>query len=52
MKAFGISIEAIYQDVMTELKNEDLLQVQNGHIFLTDKGMDLSNYVLSKFLLS
>ena len=52
MKAFGISIEAIYQDVMIELKNEDLLQVQNGHIFLTDKGMDLSNYVLSKFLLS
>lgn len=48
---FGISIDAIYKEVMDELRAQGLLEVRNGAVLLTDKGMDLSNYVLSKFLL-
>lgn len=47
---FGITIDAIYKEVIEELRREELLLVQGGRIALTDKGMDLSNYVMSKFL--
>lgn len=47
---FGVAIEAIYRDVLEELKEEELLYMQEGRIALTDKGMDLSNYAMSKFL--
>ena len=49
-KCFGVAIEAIYRDVLEELKEEELLYMQEGRIALTDKGMDLSNYAMSKFL--
>jgi oxygen-independent coproporphyrinogen-3 oxidase len=49
-KSFGIAIEAIYRDALEELKEEELLYAQEGRIALTDKGMDLSNYAMSKFL--
>lgn len=47
---FGIAIEAIYRDALAELKEEELLYMREGRIALTDKGMDLSNYAMSKFL--
>ncbi len=50
-KAFAMPIEAVYRDVMEELKKEELLIVRSGRIALTDKGMDLANYVMSRFLL-
>lgn len=50
-KAFAMPIEAVYRDVMEELKKEELLVVKSGRIALTDKGMDLANYVMSRFLL-
>ena len=50
-EAFGTPIEAVYRDVMIELKNEELLEVHAGQIRLTEKGMDLSNYAMAKFLL-
>ena len=49
-KCFGIEIEAIYREVLEELKEEGLLYAQEGRIALTEKGMDLSNYAMSKFL--
>lgn len=49
-RCFGVAIEAIYRDVLEELKEEELLYMQEGRIALTDKGMDLSNYAMSKFL--
>lgn len=49
-RSFGVAIEAIYRDVLEELKEEELLYMQEGRIALTDKGMDLSNYAMSKFL--
>ena len=51
MKAFGIQIEAVYQDVMQRLQEEELLEKRAGRIYLTEKGQDVSNYVLSQFLL-
>ena len=51
-KYFGISIDAIYRGVIDELKAQELLVVKNGQIFLSEKGMDLSNYAMSRFLLT
>lgn len=48
---FGISIDGIYKDVLDHMKAEDLLYVENGQIRLTDRGMDLGNYVMSQFLI-
>ncbi len=50
-QAFGTQIEAVYQEVLTHLQGEELLCKRAGRIFLTEKGQDLSNYVLSHFLL-
>lgn len=49
--AFGIQIEAVYQDVMQRLQEEGLLEKRAGQIYLTEQGQDVSNYVLSQFLL-
>lgn len=51
METFGIPIEAVYQNVMQQLQEEELLVKRAGHIYLTEKGQDVSNYVLSQFLL-
>lgn len=47
---FGIPIEGIYNEALDYLKEEGLLQVKAGRIFLTEKGQDLSNYALAQFL--
>ena len=49
--AFGIPIEGIYKNALEHLKAEGLLTVTAGRIALTEKGQDLSNYVLAQFLL-
>lgn len=51
LKKFGMSIDGIYKGVMDNLKAEGLLEMTEGRIRLTDKGMDLGNYVMSQFLL-
>ncbi len=48
---FGISVEAIYARVIRELESEELLVQREGRIYLTDRGQDVSNYALAKFLL-
>lgn len=50
-QAFGVQIEAIYQGILDELAEEGLLKKHAGRIFLTERGQDLSNYALAKFLL-
>ncbi len=50
-RCFGMQIEAVYRRVMDELKAQGLLAAAEGRIALTDRGMDLSNYAMSKFLL-
>ena len=51
LQAFGVPIEGVYHEVIEHLKKEELLETTEGRIKLTDKGMDLSNYAMSQFLL-
>ena len=50
-QSFGVPIEAVYLETLRKLKEQGLLQMIAGRIALTDKGMDLANYVMAKFLL-
>lgn len=50
-KAFGMPIEGIYQEKLRELAEQGLLEKKAGRIYLTERGQELSNYVLAKFLL-
>lgn len=49
---FHISYEKIYGEISRELEAKKMLRRENGRIFLTERGIDISNYVLSEFLLS
>ena len=49
-RAFGMTIESVYGDVLQTLLQEGLLEKSEGRIFLTDRGMDLNSYVSSQFL--
>jgi oxygen-independent coproporphyrinogen-3 oxidase len=49
-ECFSMPIEAVYRDVIEQLKAEGLLTVREGRISLTEKGLDLSNYAMAKFL--
>ncbi|MBO5524517.1 MAG: oxygen-independent coproporphyrinogen III oxidase [Roseburia sp.] len=48
---FGIPVEAVYGTVLQRLQEEQLLLKREGRIFLTERGQDVSNYVLAQFLL-
>ena len=50
-QAFGIPIEAVYGDALNHLQQDELLLKREGRIYLTDKGMDLNNYVVAQFML-
>lgn len=50
-KCFGTQIEAVYQEVLSHLQAEGLLQKRAGRIYLTEQGQDVSNYALAQFLL-
>lgn len=49
-RAFGISIDAIYKDTIDSLKKQELLVVKDGHIYLSERGKDVANYVMAQFL--
>lgn len=48
---FGVPIEAVYQEVLSDLDGEGLLVRREGRIFLTRRGQEVSNYVLARFLI-
>lgn len=48
---FGTEIEEVYGDQIGELKGSHLLIEESGRLFLTERGIDISNYVFTKFLL-
>lgn len=50
-KSFRVTMDEIYQDKIEELIKEGLLVREEDRIRLTDRGIDLSNYALSQFLL-
>lgn len=49
---FGSKMTDIYGDVLEKMEKEELLVNGLEQVYLTDKGMDISNYVLAQFLLS
>ncbi|MFP4697884.1 MAG: radical SAM family heme chaperone HemW [Eubacteriales bacterium] len=51
LKRFNMHIEEIYKNTIYDLKDNNLIKVSNDNISLTSKGIDLSNYVFTQFLL-
>ncbi len=49
-KAFGRKITDVYGEVLLRNVEDDLLAVTEGSYHLTDRGMDVSNYVMAQFL--
>ena len=39
-----------YEKLIKKLKTQELLGEKNGKIYLTERGIDVSNYVLAQFL--
>lgn len=51
-ECFGEEIEVVYGDVLAKHVGNGLLIRKEGRIYLSPKGMDVSNYVMSDFLMS
>lgn len=51
-KRFGISIYSVYKKVIDKHLRQGLLVVRNGRIFLSAKGIEISNTVMSDFILT
>jgi len=49
---FHRNIHEVYKDVIPALVSKQLLKIEGNRIALTEYGIDISNYVLSHFLLS
>lgn len=47
----GESLEDVYGQIIKELVEQELLIEDKGHIKLTGRGIDISNHVMSKFIL-
>lgn len=50
-KRFGVRMDVVYQDVLQKLMKLNLLEEKEDNIRLTEYGIDVSNMVLSEFLL-
>jgi len=50
-RRFRCEIETIYGDVMKRLTAQGVLAEADGRVFLTGRGIDVSNVVLAEFLL-
>ena len=50
-EVFGVSLDEIYGDVISRNCRDGLLGDSGEGIYLTDRGLDLSNYVMAQFLL-
>lgn len=48
---FGISMEQVYGSVLKKMKEQDLMEETEERVWLTERGLDLGNYVFSHFLL-
>ncbi|SHK36510.1 oxygen-independent coproporphyrinogen-3 oxidase [Hespellia stercorisuis DSM 15480] len=48
---FGKTVQDVYGRVLSTMEKEGLLRVKDERICLTERGVDISNYVMSQFLL-
>lgn len=49
-RQFGQSIESVYGEVLEKLCGQELLVRDMDYVKLTDRGIDVSNYVMAQFL--
>lgn len=52
MATFGVKLDSVYGPVIRRLVENGLLKRDGVWLSLTEWGMDVSNYVLSEFLLT
>lgn len=50
-KEFGKAISVVYAEVIEELQRQQLIEEDEDRVWLTEYGVDVSNVVLSEFLL-
>ena len=48
---FGKSIDACYEKQLKKLQKQEMIEITTDRIVLTEYGLDVSNYVLSEFIL-
>lgn len=49
---FNLQMKCVYGEKIEELKKNGLLKQEGSMLFLTDRGIDISNMVLAEFLIS
>ena len=49
-RKFGQQLEEVYGSVLDKLCGQGLIQQDNDRIWLTERGIDISNYVMAQFL--
>ncbi len=49
-ETFEQSMESVYGDVIADMEEKGLLEEADGYVRLTDRGIDISNYVMSEFV--
>lgn len=50
-RQFGMTMENVYKKVLADMEGKQLLEQKGDFIRLTERGLDVSNYVMSEFLL-
>ena len=50
-QTFGLTVELVYGPVLEQQIADQLLRKEDGRIFLTERWLDVSNYVMAQFLL-
>lgn len=48
---FGVDIYQVYQDVIDKWKQTGMLNIKNGRIFCSEKGLNICNMIMADFLL-
>ena len=48
---FEVQFDTIYGKIVKDMVSDGLLVIKDHHLSLTERGIDLSNYVMSEFLL-
>ena len=50
-QTFGLTVELVYGPVLEQQIADQLWRKEDGRIFLTERGLDVSDYVMAQFLL-